>query len=139
MGWARLCILLSSALLLFTSCTPQPPSSPALSSPAQAYHRITPQQAKQWIDEGGVTVVDVRRREEDEQGHIPGALILPGEEIGSRPPAQLPDQGAVLLVYCRSGVRSKAAAQKLAALGYRSVYDLGGILDWPYETTTGEE
>ena len=89
------------------------------------------------IDAGGVTVVDVRRADEYAQSHIPGALLVPNEEIGANAPEALPDKDAVLLVHCRSGVRSQQAADKLLALGYQNVYDFGGIADWPYETVSG--
>ena len=66
-------------------------------------------------------------------------VLVPLDTIGSQRPAALPETGAELLIYCRSGVRSKAAAEQLAALGYQQVYDFGGIIDWPYETVRGEE
>lgn len=87
------------------------------------------------IDQGGVTIVDVRRIDEFEQGHIPGAILVPNETILTEATEKLPDQNAVLLIYCRSGRRSAEAAEKLVSLGYRHVYDFGGILDWPYEIT----
>lgn len=90
------------------------------------------------LDEGGVTVVDVRTAEEYAEQHIPGAVLVPNESIGDEPPAKLPDQDAVLLVHCRTGVRSKQASDKLIKLGYTQVYDFGGIVDWPYETESGE-
>ena len=80
-----------------------------------------------------IVVVDVRTREEYEGGHIENAVLVPNESIGSKMPETLPDKEATLLIYCRSGRRSKDAAQKLLALGYQSVYDFGGVIDWPYE------
>ncbi|WP_418667252.1 rhodanese-like domain-containing protein [Allofournierella sp.] len=106
------------------------------SAEAQAYHRITAEEAKQRMDEGGVTVVDVRTEEEYREGHIPGAVLVPNETIGSEPPEALPDLDAVLLVHCRTGVRSKQAANKLVEMGYTQVYDFGGIRDWPYDIVT---
>ena len=91
------------------------------------------------MEAGGATVVDVRTAEEYGESHIPGAVLVPLDTIGSQRPAALPDTGAELLVYCRSGVRSRAAAEQLVALGYQQVYDFGGIIDWPYETVRGEE
>lgn len=108
------------------------------STPGEAYHQITAEEAKQMLDEGGVTVVDVRTAEEYAEQHIPGAVLVPNESIGDEPPAELPDQDAVLLVHCRTGVRSKQASDKLIKLGYTQVYDFGGIVDWPYETESGE-
>ena len=101
------------------------------------YQKITAEEAKKMMDAGGVTVVDVRTAEEYAAAHIPGAVLVPVESIGEAMPEALPDKDAVLLVYCRSGRRSAAASQKLAALGYTAVYDFGGINDWPYETEAG--
>lgn len=104
---------------------------------ADSYHKVTAQEAKSMIDQGGVTIVDVRTQEEYDQGHVPGALLLPVETIGSTQPQALPDKKAALLVYCRSGQRSKNAAFKLVQMGYTHIYDFGGIIDWPYETQQG--
>lgn len=104
-----------------------------------AYHKITAEQAKEMIDKDDVTIVDVRTKEEYAEKHIPGAVLLPNESIGEEPPAELPDKDAVLLVHCRTGVRSKEASDKLVALGYTKVYDFGGIADWPYETESEEK
>ena len=84
-------------------------------------------------------IVDVRRQDEYEAGHIPGAVCVPNEEIGTEMPAALPDLNQVLLVYCRSGRRSKEAAEKLAQIGYTNIYEFGGILDWTGETVAGAE
>ncbi len=81
-------------------------------------------------------IVDVRTPEEYAQEHIEGAINIPNEEITDKEPEQLPDKDARILVYCRSGVRSKQAADKLVVMGYGNVYDMGGINDWPYETVT---
>lgn len=102
----------------------------------QAYHKITAEEAKQMMDEGGVTVVDVRTEAEYKEGHIPGAVLVPNETIRSEPPEALPELDAVLLVHCRTGVRSKQAADKLVGMGYTQVYDFGGIRDWPYDIVT---
>lgn len=102
------------------------------------YHAISVQEAKAMMDSGdAVTIVDVRTRDEYESGHIPGALLIPNETISDQPPEFLPDQAATILVYCRSGNRSRQASQKLADMGYTAVYDFGGIIDWPYETVAG--
>lgn len=103
----------------------------------EAYHKITAEEAKKMIDEGGVIVVDVRRADEYAQKHIPGAVLVPNEDIGEEQPELLPDKDAVLLVHCRTGIRSKQASDKLVELGYTNVYDFGGIEDWPYETESG--
>ena len=80
-------------------------------------------------DDGHV-IVDVRRADEYASGHIPGAILVPNESIGTEKPAELPDLDQIILVYCRSGNRSAQAAKKLADLGYKNVYDFGGIMSW---------
>lgn len=100
------------------------------------YQKIPAAEAKNMMDKGGVTVVDVRREEEYKTGHIPEAVLLTNETIGNEPLALLPDKNAVILVYCRSGVRSRQASEKLIKLGYKKVFDMGGIKDWPYDVIT---
>ena len=95
-----------------------------------AYHKISAEEAYEMMVSQEVVVVDVRTREEYDSGHIENAVLV---SIGSEMPETLPDKEATLLIYCRSGRRSKDAAQKLLALGYQSVYDFGGVIDWPYE------
>ena len=85
------------------------------------------------MEEGGVTIVDVRRVDEYQEGHIPGAILAPNETILTDAANLLPDKNAILLVYCRSGRRSKIASESLAKLGYTNVKEFGGIIDWPYE------
>lgn len=143
-------VLLIAALagvcaLLLTACGGSGGTSASSSGSASgsageetAYRKITAQEAKELMDAGGVTVVDVRTAEEYAAAHIPDALLVPNETIGDTQPEALPDQDAVLLVYCRSGRRSEDAARKLAALGYKTVYDFGGMIDWPYDTVSGE-
>ena len=97
-----------------------------------AYHKISAEETHEMMASQEVVVVDVRTREEYESGHIENAVLVPNESIGSEMPEALPDKEATLLVYCRSG-RRRDAAQKLLALGYQSVYDFGGVIDWPYE------
>ena len=104
------------------------------------YMVITAQEAKdRMAADTGVIVVDVRTQEEYEAGHIPGALLIPNETIIDQPPEQLADKSAVILVYCRSGNRSRQASLKLLDMGYSEVYDFGGIIDWPYDTVTGAQ
>ena len=98
-----------------------------------AYHKISAEEAYEMMTSQEVVVVDVRTREEYDGGHIENAVLVPNESIGSEMPEALPDKEAILLIYCRSGRRSKEAAQKLLELGYQSVYDFGGVIDWPYE------
>ena len=100
-----------------------------------AYHKISAEEAYEMMASQEVVVVDVRTREEYDVGHIENAVLVPNESIGSEMPEALPDKEATLLIYCR---RSKDAAQKLLALGYQSVYDFGGVIDWPYELVKEE-
>lgn len=87
----------------------------------------------QMVDGEDYILLDVRTQAEYAEGHIPGAICLPNETIGSEPPAELPDREQTILVYCRSGRRSAEAAQKLADMGYVNVLEFGGILDWTGE------
>ena len=112
-------------------------SSGSSTQPAEV-HTITAEQAHTRMESGDpVAVVDVRTAEEYAQSHIPGALLLPNEDIGDTVPEELPVLDAEILIYCRSGNRSAQAAKKLVNLGYTNVSDFGGINDWPYETETG--
>ena len=90
---------------------------------------------KEYSETRGAVLLDVRTQAEFDEGHIPGAVCLPSEDI--TPGLPLPfDKDAEVLVYCRSGRRSAEAAEKLADMGYANVADFGGIINWPYETTT---
>ncbi|MBO4680103.1 MAG: rhodanese-like domain-containing protein [Lachnospiraceae bacterium] len=82
---------------------------------------------------GDYIILDVRRADEFAEGHIPGAINVANEDIGSAQPSELPDLNQVIYVYCRSGRRSKEASSKLAELGYTNIYEFGGILDWDGE------
>ena len=98
-----------------------------------AYQKISAEEAYEMMASQEVVVVDVRTQEEYDGGHIENAVLVPNESIVSEMPEAPPDKEATLLVYCRSGRRSKDAAEKLLKLGYQSVYDFGGDIDWPYE------
>lgn len=99
------------------------------------YQQITAEQAKESMDsDEHIIVLDVRTEEEYQNGHIPGAVLLPNETIGTEQPKELPDKDQKILVYCRSGNRSRQAAAKLAEMGYTNIYEFGGIMSWPYET-----
>ncbi len=107
---------------------------------ARNYMQISPQEAEEMMAKNdGHIVVDVRRQDEYDAGHIPGAILIPNESIGAERPAELPDTDRIILVYCRSGRRSKEAAQKLADLGYTRVYEFGGIIDWTGSIVTAED
>ena len=99
-----------------------------------AYVQITQQEAKNRMDTEDVLVLDVRRQDEFDAGHIPGAVLLPVETITAETAAAtIPEKDTQVLVYCRSGNRSKQACDLLAKLGYTDLYEFGGINTWPYE------
>ena len=120
------------ALLLLTAC-----AAPAREA---TYRQIDMQEAIAMMEEeSGYIILDVRTPEEFSERHIPGAINIPNETIGSDEIAGLPDKDQLILVYCRSGNRSKQASQKLAESGYTNVVEFGGINDWPGETVSGAE
>lgn len=99
------------------------------------YKKISAEEAKEKMDsDPNVFILDVRTQEEYDQKHIPGAAVIPNETIKKEPLEELPDLDQEILVYCRSGNRSRQAAEKLAEAGYTNVYDFGGISAWPFET-----
>ena len=99
-----------------------------------AYMNITPVEAKELMDtRENYVILDVRTQEEYDEGHIPGAILIPDYEVAEKAPVVLKDKNQLILVYCRSGRRSKLAAQELEKLGYTNVKEFGGIIDWPYE------
>ena len=103
------------------------------------YRQITMEEAaKRMEQEPAAIILDVRWPDEYQAGHIPGAINIPNETIGSEALPQLPDKDQTILLYCRSGNRSKQASEKLAALGYTQVLEFGGILDWPGQVVTEE-
>gem|GEM_PF-1128090 len=103
------------------------------------YRKISAEQAKEMMGGGQEYILlDVRSREEWEQSRIDGSLLIPDTLIRERASDELPDKDALILIYCRSGRRSAAAAEVLVSLGYTNVYDFGGIISWPYETTSGK-
>ena len=98
------------------------------------YKQITTEEAKKIMDLGEEHIVlDVREQNEFDEGHIPGAVLIPYTEIENKAEEMLPDKDKLILVYCRSGRRSKIAAESLAKLGYTDVKEFGGIMDWKYE------
>ena len=98
------------------------------------YEQITPEEAKKIMDSGEEHIIlDTREQDEFDEGHIPGAILIPYTEIENKAKEMLPDKDKLILVYCRSGRRSKIAAESLAKLGYTNVKEFGGIIDWPYE------
>ena len=102
-----------------------------------AYEQISPARAKALMDsEEGYVILDVRTPEEFALGHIAGAVLLPDYEIGEKAEMVLTNKDQLILVYCRSGRRSKNAASELATLGYTNIKEFGGINDWKYGTVT---
>ncbi len=99
------------------------------------YEQITAQEAKTIMDtDQDYIIIDARTEEEFAEGHIEDAILIPEYEIAQRAEKELPDKDALILVYCRSGRRSKIASEELVKLGYTNVKEFGGIIDWPYET-----
>ena len=121
--------LLTGTLLCGCRATPA-------STQTGSYEQISQQAAKELMDtQPNCVILDVRTQEEYDLGRIPGAILIPNEVIREEAEATLTDKDQLILVYCRSGRRSKEAAQKLVDLGYTNVKEFGGIIDWPYQTT----
>ncbi len=100
-----------------------------------SYEQITAEQAKTIMDtETDFYLIDARTQEEFAEGHIENAILIPEYEVADIAEKELPDKDALILVYCRSGRRSKIASEELVKLGYTNVKEFGGIIDWPYET-----
>ncbi|MBP3360188.1 MAG: rhodanese-like domain-containing protein [Clostridia bacterium] len=130
------CIILMAVMLIFfTACGQTNEKVQEAENMKQAsYVNITAKQAKEIMDtESGYIILDVRTEEEFEEGHIPGAILIPDYEIKTRAEEILTDKNQQLLVYCRSGRRSKLASEALLDLGYTNIKEFGGIIDWPYE------
>ena len=124
----KLCFLLLAVMLL-TAC-----GQDKENNQEAVYVNITAEEAKQIMDsEEGYIILDVRTQEEYDQGHIPGAIVISHDEIEEKAEEVLTDKKQLILVYCRSGRRSKLAAEALAELGYTNIKEFGGIIDWPYE------
>ncbi len=100
--------------------------------------RINAETAKKMMEAGGVTIVDVRSAAEYADGHVPGAILAPLNELPANAETILPNKDATLLIYCRSGNRSAQAVNVLRQLGYTRLYDFGGIMSWPYEIEKGQ-
>ena len=98
------------------------------------YEQITAKEAKTIMEtQPDYIIIDARTQEEFADGHIEGAIMIPEYEIANRAEKELPQKDALILVYCRSGMRSKIASEELVKLGYTNVKEFGGIIDWPYE------
>ena len=122
-------IFLLLAVMLLTAC-----GQDKENDQGAVYVNITAEEAKQIMDnEEGYIILDVRTQEEYDEGHIPGATQISHEEIAEKAEDVLTDKDQMILVYCRSGRRSKIAAEALVELGYTNIKEFGGIVDWPYE------
>ena len=121
------------ALLLLSGCAAQ-------AQKEQSYRQINMDEAIAMMEaESDYIILDVRTPEEFSEKHIPGAINVANETIGSEEIPELPDKDQLILVYCRSGNRSKQASEKLVALGYTNIVEFGGINDWPGEVVSGAE
>ena len=121
------------ALLLLSGCAAQ-------AQKEQSYRQINMDEAIVMMEaESDYIILDVRTPEEFSEKHIPGAINIANETIGSEEIPELPDKDQLILVYCRSGNRSKQASEKLVALGYTNIIEFGGINDWPGEVVSGAE
>ena len=122
-------VFLLLAVLLLAAC-----GQDKENNQGAVYMNITAEEAKEIMDsEEGYIILDVRTQEEYDQGHIPGAIVISHEEITEKAEDVLTDKEQLILVYCRSGRRSKIAAEALVELGYTNIKEFGGIIDWPYE------
>lgn len=119
------------ALLLLAGCGAQ--------SEESTYRQVNAEEAATMMEEeSGYIILDVRTAQEYSEKHIPGAINIPNETIGTEDIPELPDKEQLILVYCRSGNRSKQASEKLVKLGYTNIVEFGGINDWMGETVSGE-
>ena len=120
------------AMLLLTACGQEPRTQQEEAN--MQYTNITAQQAKEIMDtQTGYVILDVRAQLEYDEGHIPGAIVIPHDQVKEKAEDILLNKDQLILVYCRSGRRSKLAAEDLVDLGYTNIKEFGGILDWPYE------
>ncbi len=121
------------ACLALVALCPLCSSACATDGESAGYLQITQKEAKEIMDSGvDYILIDARTEEEYAEGHIEGAILIPEYEIEERAKSILPDKDALILVYCRSGRRSKIASEALARLGYTNVKEFGGIIDWQY-------
>ena len=126
-------LICCATALLLTGCT-------GAKQTAGSYRQVTQTEAAAMMEsESDYVILDVRTREEYSQGHIPGAICIPNETIGTDELPELPDKDQLILVYCRSGNRSKQASEKLVKLGYTNIVEFGGITTWPGPTVSGSE
>lgn len=126
-------LMISLCLFGVCGCNGEKPKENMIET-KNSYEQITANQAKELMEkETGYIIIDARTQEEFDEGHIEGAILIPEYEISQIAEKELPDKDRLILVYCRSGRRSKIASQALVDLGYTNVKEFGGIIDWPYE------
>ena len=141
-----LCIISAVLCIFLTACTDATsigiiggadgPTSIIITEKGEKamYEQITPEEAKKIMDSGEEHIIlDTREKDEFAEGHIQGAILIPYTEIENKAAEMLPNKDAQILVYCRSGRRSKIASESLTELGYTHVKEFGGIIDWPYD------
>ena len=130
-----LCVIF---ILCSFSCEKNTSINTSENSSEAVYHKISAEEAKKMMDSTqNYILLDVRTESEYKDKHIDGAILIPDYEIKDRAESELPDKNAVIFVYCRSGNRSRSAANALVNMGYTNIYDIGGIIDWPYDTVSG--
>lgn len=124
-GWLIMFLIYASVIGLF-SC--------GGSNGSASYEQISQKEAKEIMDtQTDYIIIDARTEEEFAEGHIKGAILIPEYEIAQNAPSLIPQKDILILVYCRSGRRSKIASEELVKLGYTNVKEFGGIIDWQYE------
>ena len=123
--------VITISILLMAGCSCSTDIQSSMTTEKEAYKQISQDEAKEMmIRDDGHIIVDVRQQDEYDAGHIENAILIPNESITNTHPEQLPDVNQIILVYCRTGNRSKQAAEKLANMGYKNVYEFGGINTW---------
>lgn len=126
--------MLMISILAMTGCNSNHTQTEGETTAMNTYRQITMNEAKDMmVTEKNYILLDVRTYEEYNEGHIPGAICIPNETIGTEAPSELPNKDQLIMVYCRSGNRSKQASEKLVLLGYTNVVEFGGIRDWDGE------
>ena len=131
-------VIALTAVLILTGCGSSADDKTA--GDKKTYRQVSPEEAAAMMEgEENYIILDVRTQEEYETAHIPGAICIPNETIGTEDIPELPDKEQLILVYCRSGNRSKQASEKLAKQGYTNIVEFGGINSWTGETVSGSE
>ena len=131
-------VIALTAVLILTGCGSSADDKTA--GDKKTYRQVSPEEAAAMMEEEtDYIILDVRTQEEYETAHIPGAICIPNETIGTEDIPELPDKDQLILVYCRSGNRSKQASEKLAKQGYTNIVEFGGINSWTGETVSGSE